>query len=110
MKCRWVFKLKLAGVGSVSCYKATLVAKGFMQRKGIDYEETFNPVVKFDSVRTILFVAAAEDLNLTQFNVCTAYFNGFLREFIYMQQPIGFEVGHPTNRRLVYRLNKALYG
>ena len=111
VKCRWVYKLKLAADGSVSRYKARLVAKGFTQRKGVDFEETFSPVVKFDSIRTVLSVAAAEDLNLTQFDVCTAYLNGLLRELIFMQQPIGFEVPHrATNKRLVCQLLKALYG
>jgi len=109
VKCRWVYKLKLAIDGSISHYKARLVAKGFTQQHDVDYEETFSQVVKFDSIHTILSMVVVEDLNFIQFDICTTYLNGLLRELIYMQQPLRFEVGSKTTRRLICSLNKVLY-
>lgn len=75
---RWVFKLKLDGDGAVRRYKARLVSKGFTQRPGIDFEETFSPVVKHDSLRAVLAVADERDLNILQLDVKTAFLNGDL--------------------------------
>ena len=84
---RWVFKLKLDGEGAVRRYKARLVAKGFSQRPGIDFEETFSPVVKHDSLRALLAIAAELDLHMLQLDVKTAFLNGDLEEELYMAQP-----------------------
>lgn len=108
IKCKWVFKLKLGTDGEVQRYKARLCAKGFTQREGIDYTETYSPVVKFDSLRCILSIAAANDLDITQFDVCTAFLNGEIEEVIYMDQPLGFQDTLGGIR--VCRLRKALYG
>jgi hypothetical protein len=95
------------------------VVKGFTQHKGIDYQETFSPVAKFDSIRTILSIAASEDLNITQFDVRTAFLNGDVDTEIYMEQPIGFgsqlESSERTastmkGGRTVCLLKKAIYG
>jgi hypothetical protein len=91
---KWVFKQKLSVDGSVDRYKARLAAKGFTQCEGIDFKETFSPVIKFDSIRTILSVATAEDMNITQFDVKTAFLYGDIEEEIYMVQHQGFE--HPN--------------
>ena len=106
MKFKWIFKLKLAADGIVARYKVGLVAKGFTQRKGIDYKETFNPVAKMDSIRTVLSIIAAKDLNVTQFDVRTTFLNGDIDEVIYMDQLVEFEIG--TGK--VCRLKKSLYG
>lgn len=70
---RWIFRVKQNVNGAVERYKARLVARGFSQQHGIDYEETFSPVVKFSSIRAILSIAAADKLNLKQFDVKTAF-------------------------------------
>lgn len=87
-------------------YKARLVAKGYTQKYGINYNETFSPVVRYESIRMILALATARNLRLKQFDVRTAFLNGNLKEEIYMVQPEGYEGS--TNR--VCKLNRSLYG
>lgn len=106
--CRWIYKLKHRVDGSIERYKARLVAKGFSQRPGIDYDQTFSPVVKYDSLRTILSVTAAEDLELYQLDVTTAFLHGVLKEEVYLRQPEGHVI--PGQETQVYRLHKSLYG
>lgn len=103
---KWVFKIKSGRNNSPDIYKARLVARGFTQEYGINYYETFSPVVRFTSIRTILAIAAQKRMNIRQFDVKTAFLNGDLNETVYMEQPIGFSDG--TNR--VCRLKKSLYG
>jgi hypothetical protein len=103
---RWVYKIKRNEGGSVQKYKARLVARGFRQVAGVDYNETFSPVTKFDSIRMILCVAASEKLILRQFDVKTAFLYGNIDEILYMQQPDGYQDG--TKR--VCKLNRSLYG
>lgn len=92
--------------GSVDKYKARLVVKGFLQRKGRDYDQTFSPVARLATVRALLSVAAQENLYLVQFDVCTAFLNGKLSEEIYVQQPEGYADGTSN----VCKLNRSLYG
>jgi len=106
VSCRWIFKSKLQPNGMIERCKARLVARGFSQTEGIDYFETFSPVVRYESVRTILAVVAKHDMELAQFDIKTAFLNGSLEEDIYMQQPKGYEDG--SNR--VCHLKKGLYG
>jgi len=106
--CKWVFKIKHNADGSVDRYKARLVAKGFTQKEGIDFNETFAPVAKFSSIRAILSLAAASDMELHQMDVKTAFLNGNLEEEIYMNQPEGFIVEGKEN--LVCKLQKSIYG
>jgi len=84
------------------------VVKGFAQKKGIDFDEIFSPVVKMTSIRTILSLVAAEDFHLEQLDVKTAFLHGDLEEEIDMQQPQGYEV--KGREKLVCRLKKSLYG
>jgi hypothetical protein len=73
--------------GGEKWYKARLVVKGFAQKKGIDFDEIFSPIVKMTSIRTILSLMVVEDLHLEQFDVKTNFLHGDLEEEIYMQQP-----------------------
>ena len=89
--CKWVFKTKRDFMGNVERYKDRLVAKGYTQKDGIDYKETFSPVSKKDSLRIIMALVAHYDLELHQMDVKTAFLNGDLEEEVYMDQPQGFE-------------------
>jgi len=93
--CRWVFKVKHKADGSIESYKARLVAKGFSQRPGFDFNETFAPTAKFAAIRTILAIAALEDLHLHSIDISHAFINGDLDEEVYMQQPEGFSLASP---------------
>jgi hypothetical protein len=108
VSCKWVFKVKHNADGSVERYKARLVARGFTQTEGVDYTETYAPVVKMTSIRVLLSIVAIHDLELHQMDVKTAFLNGVLEEDIYMQQPEGFiETG---KEQLVCKLKRTLYG
>nr|GAT59056.1 predicted protein [Mycena chlorophos] len=107
---KWVFRIKRDAAGRVVRYKARLVAQGFSQVEGVDYFDTFAPVARLGSVRTILALAARLDLELHQIDVKGVYLNGELTdcERIFMRQPLGFP--YPNSTGKVLRLVKMLYG
>ena len=88
--CRWVYKIKKTSKGVVERFKARLVARGFTQVYGLDYDETYSPVVKHESVRTLFAYAAQSGMLIEQFDIKTAFLYGELDEEIYMQQPPGY--------------------
>ncbi|WVZ93675.1 hypothetical protein U9M48_039639 [Paspalum notatum var. saurae] len=88
--------------------KARLVAQGFCQKEGIDYEETFAPVARLEAITILLAFAASKGFKLQQMDVKSAFLNGFIEEEVYMRQPLGFESARFSDR--VYKLSKALYG
>ncbi|PKI76595.1 hypothetical protein CRG98_002904 [Punica granatum] len=106
LKNKWVYRLKTENSGPR--YKARLVVKGFNQKKGLDFEEIFSPVVKMSSIRVVLALAASLNLEIEQLDVKTAFLHGDLEEEIYMEQPEGFRV--KGKEHLVCRLRKSLYG
>lgn len=109
LKCKWVYKLKTNADGSVQRYKARLVIKGFSQVKGVDYNETYSPVVRYASIRYLLGLAAQMDLRIYQMDAVTAFLQGDLtEEEIFMEQPEGFV--DKKDPKKVCRLRKALYG
>jgi hypothetical protein len=104
--CKWVYKIKTKSDGSIERYKARLVAKGYAQEYGIDYEETFAPVARITSVRSLLAIAAVHQWPLFQMDVKNAFLNGELTEEVYMQAPPGYSDCSDK----VCLLRRALYG
>jgi hypothetical protein len=105
---KWVFKVKTDEDGNIERYKARLVAQGFTQKFGADYDETFCPVVRLESIRTLIALSVQHDLQLHQVDVTTAFLNGKLEEEVFMKQPEGFVA--KEQEHLVCRLKKSLYG
>jgi len=104
---KWVFKIKHNADGSVERFKARLVAKGFAQRPGQDYFETFASTMRHSTIRTILALAAIEDLELRSVDISHAFTNSDIDAEVYMKQPEGFE---QHGSKYVCKLNKSLYG
>lgn len=103
---KWVFKTKTDSDGKIMRFKARLVAKGCSQREGIDYDETFSPVVRYASIRFLVSLAAKLNLDVEQMDAVTAFLQGDIEEEIYMKQPECFD----DQSGRVCLLKKAVYG
>ncbi|RVW48104.1 Retrovirus-related Pol polyprotein from transposon RE1 [Vitis vinifera] len=106
--CKWIFTIKYKADGSVERFKSRLVARGFTQSYGIDYQETFAPVAKLNTIRILLSLAVNQDWCLQQLDIKNAFLNGDLEEEVYMEIPPGFEESMAKNQ--VCKLQKSLYG
>ena len=106
--CKWVFRVKQTASGEISCYKAWLVAQGFIQKPSIDFTETFAPITKTDSIHLILTFAAANNFKIHQVDVKSTFLNGKLEETNFMNQPKGFTT--KGKEHWVWQLNQTLYG
>lgn len=105
---KWIFKNKSDESGVVTRNKARLVAQGYTQIEGVDFDETFAPVARLESIRLMLAVACLLKIKLYQMDVKSAFLNGYLNEEVYVEQPKGFV--DPIQHEHVYKLRKALYG
>lgn len=108
INCKWIFKVKQQNDGSVERLKARLVANGMRQQEGIEYNETFSPVIKPVSIRVVLTIAISKGLRLNQIGISNAFLYGNLNERIIMGQPAGFV--DPDKPGHVCLLNRVLYG
>ncbi|GJX95157.1 retrovirus-related pol polyprotein from transposon TNT 1-94 [Tanacetum coccineum] len=105
---KWIYKVKLDELGGILKNKARLVARGYRQEEGIDFEESFAPVARLEAIRIFLAFAAHMNMVVYQMDVKIAFLNSNLREEVYVSQPDGFV--DPDNPNHVYKLKKALYG
>ncbi|CAM8951514.1 unnamed protein product [Rhodiola kirilowii] len=105
---KWIFTKKMKVDGTIEKYKARLVIKGYRQKEGLDYFDTFSPVIRITSIRMIIAIVALRNLEIYQMDVKTAFLNGDLEEEIYMDQPEGCRV--LGLERKVCKLVKSLYG
>eukprot|EP00253_Pinus_taeda_P033382 PITA_33382 len=106
--CKWLYKPKINADGSIEKLKARLVAKGYSQQEGIDFDDTFAPVAKLNTIRMLISLETKHKWQLHQLDVKSAFLNGDLKEEIYLVQPEGFV--KKGQEHLVCKLKKALYG
>lgn len=106
--CRWVFSIKHRIDGSIERYRTRLVAKGYTQTYSVDYQETFSPVTKLNTIRVVLSLTANIDWSLHQFDVKNAFFRDDLKEEVYINIPPSYMA--TLESKIVCKLQRALYG
>ena len=104
---KWMYNIKHVVDSSIEKYKARFVARGFSQKEGIDYEETFSLVARYTSIRSVLSLATVMEWKIHQMDVKTSFLNVVVEEEVYLEQPLGFETHDRESH--VCRLKKALY-
>jgi hypothetical protein len=105
---KWIYKIKHTANDNIEKYRARFVERGFSQKKGVEYEETFSPVAMYTSIMMIISLASVMKCKIHQMDVKTTFLNGVIEEEVYINEPQGFEVhGRKTH---VFRLKKALHG
>ena len=105
---KWIFKNKSDEHGTIIRNKSRLIAQGYTQMEGIDFDETFAPVARLESIRILLPIASHLNFKLYQMDVKSAFLNGMLQEEVYVEQPKGFVDPHRPDD--VYKLKRAFYG
>ncbi|GKA59215.1 retrovirus-related pol polyprotein from transposon TNT 1-94, partial [Tanacetum coccineum] len=105
---KWIYKVKLDELGGILKNKARLVARGYRQEEGIDFEESFSPVARLDAIQIFLAFVAHMNMIVYQMDVKTTFLNDILRKEVYVSQPDGFV--DKDNLNPVCKLKKALYG
>ena len=105
---KWVYKVKRDENGNIVCHKARLIAKGYVQRASVDFDEVFSPIARMESVRLMLALAAHQGWEVHHMDVKSMFLNGELKEEVYIAQPPGFVFNGAEHK--VLRLHKALYG
>ncbi|KAL0556725.1 hypothetical protein IC582_005241 [Cucumis melo] len=105
--CKWIYKRKRDSTGKVQTFKARLISKGYTQREGVDYEETFSHVAMLKSIRILMSIATFYDYEIWQMDVKTAFLNGNLEESIFMSQPEGFITQGQEQK--ICKLNRSIY-
>jgi hypothetical protein len=105
---RWLYKIKHVADGSIEKFKVRFVVRGFSQKEGVDYEETFSPVTRYASIRVVISIASVMRWRIHQMDVKTTFLNGIIEEEVYIEKPQGFEVHGRESH--VCRLKKSLYG
>lgn len=109
MVCKWIFKVKLHSDGTEERKKAGFVAKGFTQQAGLDYEETFSPIAKLVTVKTLLAVVTHKCWHLHQLDINKAFLHSELDEGVYMLMPKGYKQQGENSEQVVCKLNKSIY-
>ena len=105
---KWIYKIKHVADSSIKKYKARFVARGFSQKEGIDYEETFAPVSRYTSIKSVLALVAMMKRKIHQMDVKTTFLNGVVEEEVYMEQSLGFRTHDKKTHGC--KLKKELYG